>query len=618
MSHRANEPSRRRGYSSASELAVIERRSRSSLDSIGHRQTHSKTMRACKGWLRPALRVFVAALCIGRAALAQSSPEPTTALDAGLPTKTVATTPDRQDDSAARDGEIPTRADSNDEYMSRFWLVDPRLRPTKPALDIMRFEVHGEYQASYARFSDVPLSSYGFDDYGSRLGQSYRLSHRMRFTPRFTYRKTLSVVGQFDVPFGLLLGNATDHVSPDPEPMHEAQPMRARFRWLYAEIDFGGGQVRVGQQPAHWGTGLIYNSGDERTTFGESRYGTIVERVSYRGKPFGSTSAFEMFVATDWVYSDTRVQWLNGDHALRATLALSLTDRPERRVGLLVVGEKLQPHVESSLRQKRPTETSCTFDLSAEANAPVPGLPAYIVSSMEGAAIFGRTDVSTDTSASTPARIQRLGAVARIGAVGTRGKGKLRWGRWGLMLEWGFASNDSDPTDGVDRRFVANPANRVGLVLFDEVLRWKSARAATALMDSRLGQRNSLSAFTVPTGGGVTGATYLSLQWLFRPLPNFDWRASALVAQTTGDVVDPATLVTQGKWQNYEGGNPIHRDLGFEGDLATEYRHPLANGLGLSLGAEGGLLLPGRALASAAERTIGVQGLVRARFGFYF
>jgi hypothetical protein len=482
----------------------------------------------------------------------------------------------------------------------------------------MRFEVHGEYHAGLERFSDVPLSTYGFADYGGALGQSQRLLHRMRFTPRFSYRESLTVIGQFDVPFGLLLGSASNHVSPDPEPMREAQPMRAQFRWLYAEFAVAHGRLRLGQQPAHWGTGLIYNSGDERSALGESRFGTIVERVSYQGRPFGRASAFELLLATDWVYSDTRIRWLDGDRALRAMAGFSAVGDAQRRIGLLIAGEKLQPHAGDALRARRPTEVSCTVDLAAETNAPIPGLPAYAFASMEGAAIVGKTDVSTELFTSKTARVQRLGGVARIGAVTTRGKGNRRWGRWGLMLEWGFASSDSDPGDGVDSRFVTNPANRVGLVLFDEVLRWKSARAAATLDDPRLAMRGSLSAYTLPSAGGVSGATYLALQGLFRPMPNFDWRATALIAQTTGDLVDPARLAARGLWQNYDGGNPTHRDLGFEADLASEFRQPLENGLGLSLGGEAGLLLPGRALANAEGRSIGAQGLVRARFGFYF
>jgi hypothetical protein len=186
------------------------------------------------------------------------------------------------------------------------------------------------------------------------------------------------------------------------------------------------------------------------------------------------------------------------------------------------------------------------------------------------------------------------------------------------MLEWGYSSGDANPSDGVDRRFAANPSRRVGLILFDEVLRWKTARAATTLDEPRIGMRPIAAGGSLSTAGGVTGVNYLSLSWLYRPMPNLDLRAAAMIAQASTDLVDPARLVTSGRWTNFDGGTPTHRDLGVELDAGTEYLHPLANGLSLSLGAEGALLFPGRALADASEHTIGTQALLRGRFGFYF
>jgi hypothetical protein len=240
------------------------------------------------------------------------------------------------------------------------------------------------------------------------------------------------------------------------------------------------------------------------------------------------------------------------------------------------------------------------------------------VAESEVAAVLGSTDIAPEVLAPRNARVERFGALARLGAVATRGAGQRRWGKWGIMLEWGYASGDADPGDGVDRRFVTNPARRVGLILFDEVLRWKTARAQAALADQRTGQRPMAAAATLPTAGGVSGATYLALQWLYRPLPNLDLRASTLLAQSTSDVVDPARLLAKGQWTNFDGGDPSHRDLGVELDLATELRQPLDNGLGMSLGAEGGVLFPGRAFAAGNDTTMTTQALVRARFGFYF
>jgi hypothetical protein len=483
----------------------------------------------------------------------------------------------------------------------------------------MKLEIHGEYQLRYTKLTDLALSNYAFPDYRQSLGQNQRLEHRMRFTPHFAYRKSFNVVAQFDAPYGLLLGDATDHVVGSRGPISETQPMTLAFRWLFADYRFERGKITFGQQPSRWGLGLLFDSGDERQFLGDTRLGTIVERLAFVGKPFGPDTKFELLMATDWVYADAKTRWLDGDRALRAMAGLSYVESPGRRIGLLVVGERFQPHfAQPELAAVRPSETTATFDLAAQTAFPVPGQAAHIVAESEIAAVLGSSDVSPEIFASRNAKVRRFGALARIGAVGTRGSGERRWGQWGLMLEWGYASGDADPTDGVDRRFVTNPSRRVGLILFDEVMRWRSARARVVLEDARLGQRSMASSAMLPTEGGVAGATYLSLQWLYRPLPNFDLRAASLFAQTSSDLVDPARLVTSGRWSNFDGGNSAHRDLGIELDLATEWRKPLDNGLGVSVGAEGGLLLPGRALADVAERTLGSQALIRGRFGFYF
>jgi hypothetical protein len=319
------------------------------------------------------------------------------------------------------------------------------------------------------------------------------------------------------------------------------------------------------------------------------------------------------------VYSDGRIRWTDGDRALRAMLGVSYVGSHDRQIGLLVLGQKLQPRfAHPDLSKLRPTETTATIDLAGNAAFPVPGQPAFLLTAGEAALVLGRTDIAPEVLHSWQARVQRFGILARLGLVVTTGVGPRRWGKWGTMLEWGYSSGDADPGDGVDHRFAANPSRRVGLILFDEVLRWKTARAATTLDEPRVGMRPNPSSGSFSSAGGVSGVNYLSLSGLYRPLPNVDLRAAALAAQASTDVVDPARLLTSGRWTNLDGGTPTHRDLGVEFDMGMEYWQPLANGLSLSLGAEGGLLFPGRALADASERSIGKQALVRGRFGFYF
>ena len=91
---------------------------------------------------------------------------------------------------------------------------------------------------------------------------------------------------------------------------------------------------------------------------------------------------------------------------------------------------------------------------------------------------------------------------------------------------------------------------------------------------------------------------------VFRPRPWVDLKAGAVIAQTTADYVDPYRLTLNGVYENYSGGDPKRHDLGVELDAGFETRFALGSGLGLQLGAQGGVLFPGGALADATGATI--------------
>jgi hypothetical protein len=91
-----------------------------------------------------------------------------------------------------------------------------------------------------------------------------------------------------------------------------------------------------------------------------------------------------------------------------------------------------------------------------------------------------------------------------------------------------------------------------------------------------------------------------------------------VLAQTTADMVDPYRLATSGSYRNYRGGTPKRHDLGLELDGGFEVRIPLDYALTAQLGAQGGVLFPGGALANAAGERLPPQWLAVARFGLQF
>jgi hypothetical protein len=197
-------------------------------------------------------------------------------------------------------------------------------------------------------------------------------------------------------------------------------------------------------------------------------------------------------------------------------------------------------------------------------------------------------------------------------------EGKLRWGDVVAELEWGYASGDSDPSDGVSKRFTMDPNHNVGLVLFDQVMAWKTARAATIAQDPKIVNRAPPGLDFLPSRGGVFGATYLNPRVVVRPRPWLDLKAGALIAQTTADFVDPFHAAALGSFVNYDGGDPTRHDLGVELDAGFMTRIAFRQGTTIALGAEGGVLFPGHAFDNAAGRMLESQYLANLKVGVLY
>jgi hypothetical protein len=189
-----------------------------------------------------------------------------------------------------------------------------------------------------------------------------------------------------------------------------------------------------------------------------------------------------------------------------------------------------------------------------------------------------------------------------VGYVHTRANEKERWGDFVAELEWGYASGDPDPLDGETNRFTFDTSHNVGLVLFDHVLAWKTARAATIAQDERIVGRPNPGLQFLPSNGGVFGATYLNPRFIFRPLRMVDVKLGFLWGQPR-PVVDPYHVGALGDYQNYDGGDPHLARPGRRDRRRRRRAHPARANRGAELGVEGGVLFP------VTRSTMAVGGL---------
>ena len=537
-----------------------------------------------------------------------------------------------------------------------------------PDADAYRFLVRGEHQIRYQVQRSFPLvatpsamaAQPGLVE--QSLGQNQFLHHWLRITPRLQVRDTLELIGQIDL-VGLIAGDKARGTSADQTPRDAYNGFsNVQPRWLYAQWRLPFGLVRIGQQPNHWGMGILTNDGDHPTLFGDYRYGAISERILFATKPGGRDSDFHLAVAGDLVYRDQTARLSRGQQAFQGVLA-AFYERGQNKLGVFSTfrHQKNGKTSGSPLFEYTDELDAVAIDLHGRIAAPVPGdentfvfgeaEAAYILGSTNflrtpqqalgdgrtavrsygGAAIVGVVHRAYGTYTwlrPDPERARRVGgstteAIARqtsadyLGVPNARG---VPYGDIVAQVEIGYASGDADPYDGTQRRFVFDPNHRVGLLLFDEVLRFQTARSATAATDPLLANasRPTPGVDLVPSNGGVFGAQYINPTAIYRPRYWLDLKAGAVIAQATSDVVDPYRLATGGSYVNYRGGNPRKKDLGVELDAGFEARRRLAEGLMGQVGAQAGVLFPGGALEDASGTRLNTQWIVVSRLGLLF
>jgi hypothetical protein len=526
---------------------------------------------------------------------------------------------------------VPVAASREPAFSDRLILETGRIPPPTKSPTSLGFTMHGEYQVRYRAMTDLRLEPPQDQPELGSLGQSQYVIHWMRLNPRLTFKDKVAIVGQIDVPRGLVLGDTTTLVGAARDPLAEHQGVEVHPRYLYLEYASPIGLLRVGQQGSHWGMGILANDGDHRTLFGDYQRGSLVERALLATTPMGKDGPLVVALAGDLVFEDNTADLIDdGDLALQGVLAVRW-QRKQAELGVYGVlrsqtreGTSLDDNDEKTAFREE--LFAGIIDVTGKWNARVPGSNAFVFGEAEAAVITGSTSFSRSAYGATVTpgsereaeSIRSFGAAARLGAVRVKGRGLSEFGDLVVQLEWGYASGDANPYDGVSRRFTFDPNHNVGLVLFDQVLAWKTARAATLAGDPNLVRRPAPGLQFLPSRGGVFGTMYLNPTAIVRPRRWLDLKAGVVIGQSTADVVDPYHAGALGNFANYDGGDERSHNLGIELDLGADVRFIVSDTLKLDLGVEGGVLLPGRAFDDARGQKLPSQFLGNIKLGVNF
>jgi hypothetical protein len=543
--------------------------------------------------------------------------------------------------SAFADDDVP--AD-----LPRLILDTARPPAQKPTPGVLRIQIHGEEQLRYEHLRSFPLDITGTQlqahpgAVSDSLGQSDFAYHWFRLTPSVQIGDKLVIVGQADLT-GVFAGEVAHDSFSDQTPRDSVDGYsNLQPRWLYAEWLSPVGLVRVGQQPSHWGMGIVANDGDHPGLFGDYRYGNIVEQALFATKPLGPSSPFVIALAGNLVYRDNVAILANGDRAWQAIVA-AFYERAHDMLGLYgVYRHQSTNHSSETYSPYADTIDVAILDAAGRFARPIPapGDPAFVFGSFEAATELGSTNAERTVGQALSGQrtlVRTFGGAASAGVVLAAQRPTERcpdcgalpassaerpqlFGRVVVQVEAGYASGDADPYDDTERRFVFDPNHKVGLLLFDEVMRWQTARAAVAAQDPNLtnAQRPPAGVGLLPSNGGIFGAEYVYPTVVYRPMPFLDLKAGAVIAQTTSDFVDPYRVAVQGAYVNYRGGDARRHDLGVELDGGVEARFALGFGARLMLGAQAGVLFPGGALADAAGESMKTPWVAIGRAGMGF
>jgi hypothetical protein len=517
--------------------------------------------------------------------------------------------------------------DDPTRFEERFVLETGRIAPKPPDPGALRINLHGEYQLRYRAQNDLRLQAPLGRPSVNSLGQEQYLYHWLRVGLRLDIFDKIALVGQIDVPRGLIVGDTTTEVTAVRDSLSIAKWYEVHPRTLYLEYNSPIGVFRVGQQSSHWGMGILANDGDHFTLFGDHRRGALVERVLYATTPMGKGTPLFIAVGADLVFQDATANLLDGERAFQGIAAVGYRGK-HAEIGVYGVGRHMERKGQSTGALSPFTDqlTVGVIDVTGRFDVPVPGASAFAYGQMELATIFGSTSFLRngygnvlDPTAERPNELIRsFGGAAVLGAVRVSGHGKDRWGQIVGEVELGYASGDANPYDGTTKRFTFDENHHVGLVLFDQVMRWKTARSATIAQDPSIVARAAPGVELLPSRGGIFGAQYVNARFVFRPRRWVDVKGGILVAQSTADFVDPFQAGALGSFRNYDGGNPQKHDLGVELDVGTAFRIQVDPGSTIQAGFEGGVLFPGHAFDDAMGNPLPKQVRASVQLGLQY
>ncbi len=450
------------------------------------------------------------------------------------------------------------------------------------------------------------LGPFTLDDEGNRFSEGAFSSGRFRWRPELVLGNNhrVKLVAMVDIASGRWAPQGSDNpilqeIVDDGKPPVPMELRAVDPRELYIQWTTKAGELRLGQMAFTWGQGLVANDGNNQDRFGDLKFGNdgdggINERVVFATRPLarggGPGQNIVFALGVDLVYRDPHANLLEGDLAGQGFFVVRW--EPEHRPGNWIGGYAIFRHQKSAddvdIYRGDDQLTVGVADFAGQGTKKLRA-KLSLVGAFEATFIGGRTTFAAD-----PGQTQQViqAAAALRGFIGDPLV-------WLIGFDAGYASGDANPDDNEVNDFKAAPGYNAGLVLFDYVHGWQSARSQIQAEDTTLFGVADNGTQYIPSGGSVTNVVYVHPKIRYGMWEKAEVWAGPLVAGAPASIVDPyTTKLGGGSPRNARGGTGDERYWGTELDFGVRVRHAYHR-VWLQAGVQAGVLFPGPAFDDA-------------------
>lgn len=356
--------------------------------------------------------------------------------------------------------------------------------------------------------------------------------------------------------------------------------------------------VGAGIMTSNWGLGLVANDGAHGWTPGSATFTDphggdrvlrgLVSTVPLTDLGLMVAAGFDRVWDDDALLTtDELPKGVGSDTAYQALVAVTLGHDKPWNAGVYAVGRS------QSTTDGRKLDV-VVVDATGQTSLKL-GEKMNLLLAGEAAFVGGYTDLAAPVGLKTKPGVTQFGAVGRAG---------IDLGGLGGVLDILYASGDQNLYDGSQNGFNVNSNYEMGLFLFKYVVAGQTGRTVNKASDPSLVGHLPTGLERLPSRGSITNTLAFFPRAWGRPIAGLEIYGGPLLALAAVPPVDPYnSLFVGGEARNALNGVP-GAYLGTELDLGVRYRANLA-GTTLTVGLEGGALLPGSALNTESGRAMG-------------